>query len=251
MEVKDYQKYVAIYDSHESSDPKRKNYRYSPRQSDKILMGLVAEKTASIAQPRLLDLCCGYGNWLTNLRRSVPNLAIHGMDLAAGIIAQDQKDPELAGITFEVGDVTDAAAFKKHAGQFDVVTINAATQMLDPDSFWRLVANIGTVLKSGGHFINFDCYQPYHRDLIIISKTDRHPDGTVKHFYHTEQVKQKFAENGFSNCDIQPFEIDIDIPEAATEKGDITRTEKLADGRRYMMLGAVYQPWAFLVARKR
>ena len=193
MKKKSYEKYAEKYNALESQDLKRKRYRYDPRQSDSIMIEMVADTLQKLPAPHsLMDFCCGYGNLLYNLKHKFRSVKLHGADLAPGIIAQNKKDEELKGIKFNVGDVTDRAFTKSLGGPFDVVTINAATQMMDLESLMRLIKNVNSILKVGGCFINFDCYQKFHNGLHIISYTDRHPEGLIKYF-HNKGIIEKIT----------------------------------------------------------
>jgi SAM-dependent methyltransferase len=249
--TKDYQQYVSLYEKHhEGETANSPQYRAAPRESDLVMLQKVAALLPKAPRPSaLLDLCCSTGNFLHHLRGRQPELRLCGADLAAGIIGQNLNDPDLAGIAFQVSDiVTDNLAAS--LGSFSMVTINAALQFLSPGDLEAVVANIAAVLAPGGYFLNFDCYQPYNLELAIHTRTLLYPQGIKKYFHHTGVVTELLTANGFGDIVFEEFNINIDLPESAEAPGDISRTVTLADGRRLQFVGAIYQPWCFLTARK-
>lgn len=74
----------------------------------------------------------------------------------------------------------------------------------------------------------------------------------AEYYYNTYSlrlIEQFFNEHGYKKVIYQPFEIDIDLPNAMpTGKG--TYTEKLVDGRRLQFSGPLLMNWYFVVAIK-
>src|SRR5260221_5865018 len=112
-----YEKYVkdeaflAYYNDYQ------KRYAGQIAERDKVLLGLVAEKTRG--QGSLLDVGCSTGNLLLHLKRAFPEMTMTGADLAESSVAAAHANPELAGITFRLMDII------RIEGQYDCITANA------------------------------------------------------------------------------------------------------------------------------
>ena len=91
---------------------------------------------------RVLDVPCGEGEFLEALRRLVPGVEVHGID-----VTPPRDPPE--GIAFETADAT--RDFEAPGGPFDVITSISGVMMFgNTKSF---VENCARQLKSGGTFV--------------------------------------------------------------------------------------------------
>jgi hypothetical protein len=67
--------------------------------------------------------------------------------------------------------------------------------------------------------------------------------------YSIPLVKQLFSDLGYTDFRYVPFEIDIDLPKPETS-GLTTYTEKLENGNRIQISGALLMSWYFIIAAK-
>lgn len=96
---------------------------------------------------RVLELGCGTG--ATALRLASAAAGIHATDVSTGMIAEARKRPQLANVTFAVGDVFDPSLAP---GQFDVVmALNLVHLLPDSAAFARRVREL---LAPGGLYIS-------------------------------------------------------------------------------------------------
>lgn len=83
-------------------------------------------------------------------------------------------------------------------------------------------------------------------------QTIDHGKREARHYYNIyslEHVKKLFNENGYKLV-YEPFEIDIDLKKP-DGKGLGTYTQKLEDGKRIQISGALLMPWYFILAKKK
>ena len=109
------------------------------------------------AAARLLDIGCGTGAFLREVKRNYPRLAVTGIDLSAPYLALARR--RLADWS-RVGLVEAAAeAMPFAAGQFDIVTSIYLFHELPPQVRRDVAAEIRRVLKPGGTLILVDSLQ--------------------------------------------------------------------------------------------
>ncbi len=235
--------HMALYSAYQA------RYVQEPRESDTVILGLVAEilrdLPAARRPGRLLDIGCSTANLLRHLRRACPGLELAGFDLAADVIGQCQRDPDLAGIRFEVMDMLELPA----SGEFDIVTADAALMFFTDAQFARALARIGGALRPGGALVAFDFFHPYPQGLAIRETSDLHPRGLELHFRPFQLVRAALAAAGFGEIDLRPFTMPVDLVPSA-ELPLSSRTVRTAGGGRLCFRGALFQPWCHLRAVK-
>lgn len=96
---------------------------------------------------RLLDLGCGPGTFLGNLKRPVESAL--GIDLAEPQIAYARENYPRPGFEFQVADVRDAALEQ----QFDAAVSIEVIEHLPPDEVGGFLRDAYAVLRPGGHLI--------------------------------------------------------------------------------------------------
>jgi SAM-dependent methyltransferase len=96
-----------------------------------------------------LDLGCGTGTTLIELRRRHPDWRLAGIDGSAGMLAAARAKPAAATITWARGRLGDplpyAAAFDSCSLLYD--TLN---HLLEPEAISRALATVADVLRPGG-----------------------------------------------------------------------------------------------------
>ena len=109
-------------------------------------------------QAKVLDVCCGTGDFSAALKKELPAAArITGADLSPAMLsAARTKHPKITFLQTEAKELPfpDAA--------FDLVTISFATRNLNIDRQKMLAAlrEFGRVLKPGGFFLNLETTRP-------------------------------------------------------------------------------------------
>lgn len=250
----DYKAYAKHYDKRETDNRYNWKYRTALREGDKRVLSLLRELSSDKTEVALIDLGCGNGNFLKHMTEQFPDWSLSGSDLAEALIRNCQQDPELEGVRFHVGDLTEMPD-AQHQGRYDFVVLIAVLQVLPPDVLKQAIACIGAYLKKGGYLINFDGYYPYseHQSVRIevTAEPGLHTDlPTMNYHYHSYgSMRAICLERGFSSIDFEPFYMPFDIPRPVGNPA-ATHTEELADERRLSMLGVVAQPWCFLKAQK-
>jgi SAM-dependent methyltransferase len=239
-----YEKYVKDENFLAFYNDYQKRYAGQIAERDKVMLGLIAEKTQG--RGKLLDIGCSTGNLLLHIKRAFPEMALTGGELAEPSLAAARGNPELAGIEFRTMDMLDIQ------GRYDCITANAVTYLFDWPDYEKAVQSIAKALKPGGIFISFDWYHPFAgQDLAIREITPGHPDGITIHSRSLDRVGRIFDKAGLDNFESHPFVIPIDLPEPEDKSGDpITYTVKQESGGRLCMRGALFQPWCHVVATK-
>jgi SAM-dependent methyltransferase len=242
--VSSYEKYVTDERFLASYNDYQKRYAGQIAERDKVMLGLIAEKTQG--RGTLLDIGCSTGNLLLHIKRAFPEMTLTGGELAEPSLAAARGNPELAGIEFRTMDMLDIR------GRYDCITANAVTYLFDWTDYEKAIQSIAKALKPGGIFISFDWYHPFAgQDLAIREITPSHPDGITIHSRALDRVGRIVDKAGLANFESHPFIIPIDLPEPEDKSGDpITYTVKLGNGDRVCMRGSLYQPWCHITAVK-
>lgn len=226
-------------------------YAQQMRESDKVLIDLVAQAAArhdrSKGPLRLLDIGCSTGNLLLHLRRLLPDLALTGGDLAESSLAECRANPALAGVDFRMMNLLALPPDQA----FDVVTINAVLYMMTDPEFCLAIESVASALAPGGTLIAFDFFHPFEQDLTIMEESRSHPDGLRLRFRPMSRASARLTEAGFEQPSYRPFTLPIDLPRNSDDGELITYTVGAGDGRRLPFRGTLFQPWCHLTAIKR
>jgi SAM-dependent methyltransferase len=227
----------------------QQRYADSIRESDKVLLRLVAE-AAGRPDPRVLDIGCSTGNFLRHLRGAMPEAQLTGGDMAAGVLEGCRSDPALSGIDFRVMDMTAVE------GRYDVVVANAVGFFLTAEEYERALAGIARALEPGGAYIAFEWLHPFVQELAIREVSKWRPDGLTIHARSFDAVDGMLRRAGFREVEFKPFEIPFDLQPGATvsDNADVVEnlvsyTVRTEDAARLTFRGALYQPWCHFVAR--
>jgi SAM-dependent methyltransferase len=229
-------------------------YAEEPRESDKVLVSLVADAVAASGRdPVVVDIGCSTGNLLLHLRAALPDVRLVGGEHSEESLESCRANPALAGIPFEPMDVVNL----RHEAAFDVAVVNAVLYLMGDDDLVRSIQGLGRMLRPGGTLVVFDFFHPYPQDLAIVERSRSHPDGLPLHFRPMEKVEGLLRGAGFDEVRFEPFEIPIDLQpgqrygDNASGFEDLNSyTVRADDGRRLLFRGTLFQPWCHLVATK-
>jgi hypothetical protein len=84
--------------------------------------------------------------------------------------------------------------------------------MFDEQQYEIALSSIHEALKPGGAAFFFDFAQPYTHELEIIEKSMSHPEGLRLSFRSYRRVQEAHKAAGFSDLEINPFVLPIDLP---------------------------------------
>ncbi|MBX7207085.1 MAG: methyltransferase domain-containing protein [Verrucomicrobiaceae bacterium] len=244
-----YEEYVTDKPFLDAYNDYQRRYASTIRESDRVLLKMVSDwigqNQGSTARPRLLDIGCSTGNFLLHLKRLAGDkLAMTGGDLAVSSLDSCRANPELAGIDFQVMDITELPA-----EAFDIVVVNAVLYMFTDEQYQAALRGLRRALRPGGAVMVFDFAHEFAQDIEIIEKTSSHPNGLRLSFRPMEKISRSTAEAGFSKAEFQPFVLPIDLPRPADNAEIITYTVKNEQGARMAFRGTLYQPWCHMIYR--
>lgn len=234
----------------------QEKYRDNPRESDKksarLAMSVLRDMQPLHRAPRILDVGCSTGNFLRHLKRVIPEAELTGGDLMEPTLEQCRNDPTLQGVKFERQDILNV----KTAEPFDVIVVNAVTYLFDRDVFMQACRSLHSALRPGGAYIGYELIAPGGSQYDVFEgASDWNPNGFRLILRSETSARHSLREAGFTSVEIEPFEIPIDLPKpdpyiSANDANLVTYTVRDPDtGKRLMFRGALYQPWAHIVAR--
>ncbi len=223
----------------------QRGYADTPRESDRVLIGLVADLVAGRPAASLLDVGCCNGNLLRHLGRALPGLTLAGSDLFPELIDTCRADPDLAGVRFSVMDVRDLPDGPAH----DVVTVNAVLHRFPHDAFREALRGLVRLVAPGGHLVLFDWFHPFAQELEIRETTTEHPEGLSLVVRPYARTVAALDEAGFGDVAFHPFHMPFDLPRPTGPDDVRTYTEPGSRGR-LSVRGSLLQPWCHVVARR-
>jgi cyclopropane fatty-acyl-phospholipid synthase-like methyltransferase len=250
MSQSSYSDYVRDEHLHDRYGAYQERYAQNIRESDRVLVELIAEALGDGSRS-LLDIGCHTGNLLMHMRSRLPNARLSGGDMAASVIEAAQRDPRLEGIDLRVMDMLAIE------GMYDVIVANAVAVYFTIDEYDQAIASIAAALHEGGTYVAFEWLHPFPQELQIKETSRSHPEGLTINFRPYSQVEKILRRNGFRSVAFKPFEIPIDLERGATYGDNAdgfedlnTHTVRTEDGQRLLFRGTLHQPWCHLVATK-
>jgi 2-polyprenyl-3-methyl-5-hydroxy-6-metoxy-1,4-benzoquinol methylase len=242
----EYGKYIASDEYAEYYN----QYLESIRESDSILIGLIRDIVAPRLQSgktlKLIDIGCASGALLYHLKHQIPQLSLTGADAYPEVLERCRQNPSLEGIQFEEMDALHLPVQQK----YDLIVFNAVLFMFPTETFENIIQQCFTMLNDGGALFMFDFFNPYEQEITITEVSKVHSAGMVLHFRSAVNVKDILRKAGFTQVDLHPFEIPIDLEKPSDPSDITTHTVKTKDGHRLLFRGGLYQPWTHLVAQK-
>jgi len=223
-------------------------YATEPRESDKVLLDMIAEAVAGRERPKLLDVGCSTGNLLAHLSRRFDHTQI---DLVGGDVSPSSLDVARQAAPYaELRHMN--ILDMRCPGEFDIIVANAVTYHFTDEEYGIALANIARSLKPRGISLAFEwAHDEPWQHLAIKEITPAHLQGVMLYSRPQAWIETATKKAGFAHVEFRPFNIPIDLPRTRREDGAVnTHTIKLSDGRRLSMRGEIYQPWCFVMAMK-
>lgn len=228
----------------------QERYKTQPRESDKVIAGLIASMMSDGGLPadaRMLDIGCSSGNLLRLLRSAFPQARLTGMDFSRTSIDACLAADDLAGIEFDCRDLLRLGLSESH----DVITLNAVSYIFTLAEFRQAMGNCLAALRPGGALILFDWFSPFrHQHLKITETSVGHPEGMTYNVRPIPVVSDVLAELGFASSSFHPFDLPIDLPSPDLDGELVSYTVPTTEGQRLCFRGALFQPWCHVVARR-
>jgi SAM-dependent methyltransferase len=244
---KHYSEYTSDENLIRSYNAYQNKYRATPRHSDVKTLQLVENLASGREDFTLLDVGCSTGNFLYHARKRFQKAAFTGCDLAQSSIRNCKNDPDLANISFSIGDVT-ALPYRE---KWDFITANAVTVYFDKETFEKALRSVAAALKPGGAYVAFEWIHSFAvQDIKVCETSEWNPDGLTFYFRPASVVANVLKKVGFDSVSFHPFVLPEDLPHPGFDADVMTYTKKDEFGERMAFRGALYQPWCHLVARK-
>ncbi|HTZ34694.1 MAG TPA: methyltransferase domain-containing protein [Stellaceae bacterium] len=127
------------------------------RQALVPLRAALLESPLGARAARLVDIGCGTGAFLAEVKRNYPRLAVIGIDLSAPYLAVARK--RLAAWSRATLAAANGEALPLADASVDIVTSIYLLHELPPAARRTVAGEIRRVLKPGGRFINVDSLQ--------------------------------------------------------------------------------------------
>lgn len=220
--------------------------RYVDRRQelDKRLMELLAPVMTAPEQT-VLDAACGIGHLVGPIREVAPDCRYLGVDIAPHHVEEGRRvhagDPRTA---FRLGDVERLCGLA--GAPFDVVICWKALMAM-PD----LEPALGSLLSvTGRHLFVASLFHAgdidFHIEVTEHATVRKGELGrSAYNVYSLPRLQAATAQHGARAVHVHPFEIGVDLPRGDPDHMG-TYTERLADGRRLQVSGALLMPWMVL-----
>jgi SAM-dependent methyltransferase len=141
---------------------------------------------------RILDLGCGYGEFLHFLRR-------HGYSETVGIDLDPQHVEMARGLGLENVHCADAMAFLRKAGDFDFISALDVLEHFPKPDVLELLERVRKALRPGGRFL---CQVPnlaaFHTPVFFMDFTHQTP-------FTATSLKQALELAGFKRVSVYPM----------------------------------------------
>ncbi|KAI1320805.1 Methyltransferase-like protein 6 [Mortierella claussenii] len=156
-----------------------------------------------------LEVGCGVGNFIFPVLERNPSLFMYACDFAPHAIelVKQHEDYKQGRCSAFVCDLTkDPLTETIPAGSLDVVSSIFVLSAIPAEKLEAAVRNIKEVMKPGG-MLCFRDYAVYDAAQVKFSSNPGHmldtnlyvrQDGTLSHFFSTEQIRELFIQEGFS-----------------------------------------------------
>lgn len=223
-----------------------KKYLDKKQEMDKLLDTLISPYIAG-KKLEILDAGCGLGHSLFFLDQLSPDSNYLGVDQTAVYIDEAKRlFVDMENFSFEVGNVEDLP--KKYKKAFDVSISRAVISWL-PYYHEFVKALMDTTKK---HIFISSLFYDGDIDFITNIKMFKGESGKsdkianeCRNMYSLPHFKKFVMGLGAKNIEVTDFEINIDLPKPPVDQMG-TYTEKLENGKRLQISGAVLMNWKWI-----
>jgi len=241
--VKKYQFYEGNEDK-EAVKSQMKKYGTTKYEIDKELEKIISPIIKK-EKLKILDACCGVG-YLTNLLSEISNKSeFVGIDQTDYLIKDAQQSyKHKKNISFEVGDISKIK--KKYKKKFDV-TVNWKTISWLP-YYDQMLKDLISMTKN--HIFLSSLFYDGDIDFEIKVREFKKNESKKKfnayyNVYSLPQFKKFVKGLGVKNIQVYNFDIGIDVEKPPVDFMG-TYTEKLENGKRMQISGAVVMSWKII-----
>lgn len=226
----------------------QQRYAAEPRESDKVLIEMVAAAIEGRDKPKLLDLGCSTGNFLAHLAR---RFAWDRLQLVGGDVSPASLEGVRSAAPYAESRYMNMLDMRC-PGEFDVIVASAVTYPFTDEEYVTALRNVARSLKPGGVHLTFEWAHAFAGQHLAIKETTlAQPEGVMLYARPQEWVERTARSLGFADVAFRPFSMPLDLPPQVRRDGvQASHTVRLETGERLSMRGAIVQPWCFVTARK-
>jgi ubiquinone/menaquinone biosynthesis C-methylase UbiE len=220
-----------------------KKYANTKQEMDKILEKIICPYIEN-KQLKILDACCGIG-YITNLLSELSTESkFVGIDQTDYLISHAKKLTNKKNILFETGDIYEIN--KKYEKTFDI-TVNWKTISWLPH-YDQMITDLISMTKK--HIFISSLFYEGDIDFEIKVREFKKESGENKfnsyyNVYSLPHFKKFVFGLGVKNVQVYDFDIEKDVEKPSIDKMG-TYTEKLENGKRLQISGAVVMSWKIL-----
>ena len=220
-----------------------KKYLAEKQEMDKKLEEIITPYIKS-KKLQILDPTCGSGHILYFLSEISPDSSFFGMDQTPYLIEEAKKLYNKSNIKFDVEDVYDIP--EKYHKKFDISVCWKTLSWLP--YYDEIMKSLFSVTKN--HIFLNSLFYDGDIDFQIKAREYKKEKGKndftlYYNVYSLPRFKKFVYELGAKSIDVYDFEINIDIPRSNVDYMG-TYTEKLSDGKRLQISGAVVMFWKII-----
>jgi len=237
------------YDYHDEEKDKEFNissmtkYLKEKHEIDKKLEKIITPYIES-KKLKILDACCGIGHISHFLSKISPETDILGIDQTSYLIEEAKKLSNNSRLSFEIGDIYDIP--KKYDKNFD---ISVCWKTLSWLPYYDEIMKSLISCTKNYIFLSALFYEGEIDFQIKVReyKKEKGKDDFTLYYnvYSLPHFKKFVFEQGVKNVDVYDFDISIDIPKSDKDYMG-TYTEKLENGKRLQISGAVLMSWKII-----
>ena len=220
-----------------------KKYLVEKQELDKKLEDIITPYIES-KKLQIFDPTCGIGHILYFLSKISPNSSFFGIDQTPYLIEEAKKLCSKPNIKFDVDDVYDIT--EKYHKKFDISVCWKTVSWLP--YYDEIMKSLFSVTKN--YIFLSSLFYDGDIDFQIKAREYKKEKGKndftlYYNVYSLPRFKKFVYELGAKSIDVYDFEINIDIPRSNVDYMG-TYTEKLSDGKRLQISGAVVMFWKII-----
>lgn len=155
-------RYKKYYRNLRIDDPKKVSAAdvdgYTGESEDEIIVQLVGQLAREVPEPgAVLDIGCGTGRYLAQMRQVWPQAHLEGIDISREIVEKFTRQT-VPGVPIHIFDIeTDETYFRQNHGKFDLVCMTAVIQILSLKKIRPILVKVVHLLNRTGYlYIQFN-----------------------------------------------------------------------------------------------